>query len=211
MKRTRFTLAWLIGLSLLALVLVACERPIPVDSSPVSPAPTTDPSTIPTVAIPTTPPEQATPAEPTAESTAEGDGQAQPTAAPTAQPTAAPDTTERPDTYVVQRGDTLYSIAQAYGLTVQQLAEANDISNVNRLDVGDELTIPDPEVGGGTPDDGDGDSGEERIHVVQRGENLFRIGLRYGFSFQELADYNDLDDPTRIEVGQEIRIPPDND
>lgn len=48
----------------------------------------------------------------------------------------------------------------------------------------------------------------EIIHVVQAGENLFRIGLRYGFTVQELATYNGITNPDVLAVGQEIRIPP---
>ena len=45
-------------------------------------------------------------------------------------------------------------------------------------------------------------------HVVRAGENLFRIGLRYGVAFQTLAVYNGIPDATRIFVGQCIAIPP---
>jgi 2',3'-cyclic-nucleotide 2'-phosphodiesterase/3'-nucleotidase len=48
----------------------------------------------------------------------------------------------------------------------------------------------------------------EIIHVVQAGENLFRIGLRYGFTAEELAAYNGIPNPNVISVGQQIRIPP---
>ncbi len=48
----------------------------------------------------------------------------------------------------------------------------------------------------------------ERIHIVKAGENLFRIGLQYGFTYQELAAYNGISNPNSIQVGQEIRIPP---
>ena len=47
----------------------------------------------------------------------------------------------------------------------------------------------------------------ERIHVVQAGENLFRIGLQYGFTAQELATYNNIPNVDLINVGQESRIP----
>ncbi len=50
-------------------------------------------------------------------------------------------------------------------------------------------------------------TGGEQTHVVQRGENLFRIGLRYGCPYQTLAQYNGIADPARIDVGQVIRIP----
>ncbi len=49
--------------------------------------------------------------------------------------------------------------------------------------------------------------GGETIHVVQAGENLYRIGLRYGFTAEELAAYNNIANVNLISVGQEIRIP----
>lgn len=48
----------------------------------------------------------------------------------------------------------------------------------------------------------------ETIHIVQPGENLYRIGLIYGFTYQELAAFNGIANPDRLEVGQQIRIPP---
>jgi hypothetical protein len=51
-------------------------------------------------------------------------------------------------------------------------------------------------------------SSGEIIHIVQPGENLYRIGLRYGFTYQELAAYNGIANPDSLSVGQQIRIPP---
>lgn len=48
----------------------------------------------------------------------------------------------------------------------------------------------------------------EIIHIVQPGDNLYRIGLRYGFTYQELANYNGITNPDRLEIGQQIKIPP---
>ncbi len=50
--------------------------------------------------------------------------------------------------------------------------------------------------------------GGEIVHVVQAGENLYRIGLQYGLSWVIIAEYNGITDPNAITVGQEIRIPP---
>ena len=44
-------------------------------------------------------------------------------------------------------------------------------------------------------------------HVVQAGETLYRIALRYGVTVGALAAYNGLSDPTRIHPGQVLRIP----
>ncbi len=43
--------------------------------------------------------------------------------------------------------------------------------------------------------------------MVRTGENLFRIGKAYDFSYQELARINRIDDPSQIHVGQRIYIP----
>lgn len=45
------------------------------------------------------------------------------------------------------------------------------------------------------------------IHVVQRGENLFRIALRYSTSVDELVAMNGLSDPTQINIGQRLLVP----
>jgi LysM repeat protein len=49
--------------------------------------------------------------------------------------------------------------------------------------------------------------GVEQTHVVQAGENLYRIGLSYGCSVLELSTYNGIANPNWINVGQVIRIP----
>ena len=59
----------------------------------------------------------------------------------TATPSAVPTSTAA-DEYVIQPGDTLFSIANRYGLTVSELAEANDIVNPSRIYWGLTLQIP---------------------------------------------------------------------
>jgi LysM repeat protein len=49
----------------------------------------------------------------------------------------------------------------------------------------------------------------EQIHTVQAGDNLYRIGLQYGFTIEELAAYNNLANPNSLEIGQQIKIPPE--
>lgn len=63
-------------------------------------------------------------------------------ATPAPNPTPAPPPTDSTQTYRVQPGDTLGSIASRYGVTVDALAEANNIENPNLIEVGQTLTIP---------------------------------------------------------------------
>lgn len=217
MIATRHPHRWLlVSLLVLSLLLTACERQLRDDETAGQPTPTgavltpTGQIFVPTPV--TTPlPTTGAPVVPTAPQTP-GAG-AQPTALPPAPTTVPPlvtATTAAPGTggqvtYVVQAGDTLYRIAQRYNVTVSAIAAANNITNVNQLDVGQTLIIP---VGGGgvviTPVPG---QAGEQIHVVQAGENLFRIGLRYGCTVTELSTYNGITNPHLIYVGQQIRIP----
>lgn len=64
-------------------------------------------------------------------------------ATPTPAPTPTPEPT--PQTYTVQSGDNLLKIARMFGLTVDQIACANDIRDINRLQVGQVLIVPDDE------------------------------------------------------------------
>lgn len=73
---------------------------------------------------------------------------------------------------------------------------------------GGEGTTEQPADGGDTQQPPPQTSTGEQIHVVQRGENLFRIGLRYGIPYQTLAAYNGIPNPHLIYEGQVIRIPP---
>ena len=111
--------------------------------------------------------------------------------------------------YVVQSGDTLGQIAQRFGVSIQDIAAASGLVNVDSLDVGQELTIPaagfaEQQAAEAPPAEAAG----ERIHIVQRGDNLYRIGLLYGFTVEELTTYNGLVNPNSLDVGQEIKIPP---
>jgi LysM repeat protein len=101
---------------------------------------------------------------------------------------------------VVQPGDNLFRIALRYGTTVEAIAEANGIANPQLIYVGQQLTIP--SAGGQQPSPGG------TTYVVQPGDNLFRIALRYNMSYRRLAEYNGIANPSNIYVGQVIRIPP---
>jgi LysM repeat protein len=96
--------------------------------------------------------------------------------------------------HVVQRGETLYSIARRYGVSVQTIANTNGITNPNRIYVGQRLVIP-----AGRP------SGT--VHVVQAGETLLQIALRYGVDAWAIARANGIANLNHIYVGQRLVIP----
>jgi LysM repeat protein len=104
-------------------------------------------------------------------------------------------------TYTVRWGDTLFSIAQRFGTTVDAIKNANGLTS-DLIYVGQELNIP----GGGVPD-GPGQPGGPGVHIVQPGENLFRIALRYGTTVDAIARANRITNPWFIYVGQRLNIP----
>lgn len=124
------------------------------------------------------------------------------TPTPTPAPTQAATGATQGQSYTVQQGDTLYSIARRYGLSYLELASYNNIVNPNLIRVGQVLRIPaagtviQPQPVTGT------------TYVVQPGDNLFRIALRYNMSYLYLASYNGISNPNAIYAGQVLRIPP---
>jgi LysM repeat protein len=154
----------------------------------------------PTVESPTSPPPTSTP--PPTGTTPEITAAPTFTPAPTTStPTAVPSSTGQ-TTHVVQRGENLFRIALRYGTTVNAVASANGIANPALIYVGQTLTIPAPGQTPSPPPAGG------TTYVVQRGDNLFRIALRYNLSYQYLAQHNGIANPSRIYVGQVLRIPP---
>lgn len=65
-----------------------------------------------------------------------------------ASPSQAATSTEEPDAdtkiYVVQPGDTLAEIAELFSVTLEQLASANDIVDLDHIETGQELIVPSP-------------------------------------------------------------------
>lgn len=109
-------------------------------------------------------------------------------------------------THVVQPGETLFRIALNHGITVDALRAANGIAG-NTIYVGQVLVIPGSgAVSTTSPDTQPAAASVNGVHIVQRGENLFRIGLRYGVSVSSLQAANGLSGTT-IYVGQRLAIP----
>lgn len=108
---------------------------------------------------------------------------------------AAPPEVE-PVIHIVQRGETIYSIARRYGTSVEAIASANGIVNPNWIYAGQQLTIP---TQGSEP---------TTVYTVQWGDSLFSIAQRYGTTAEALAWLNGLGNPNFIWTGQRLRLNP---
>jgi len=127
--------------------------------------------------------------------------------------------------YMVQPGDTLFSIAMRYGTTVESLVYANGLTS-EVINIGQMLTIP---AGNTAPaDQGYGQqpyvqqqpnaqpyqqpqpyvpSAGDAYHMVAPGDTLFSIALRYGTTVDAVAAANGLNYPYIISIGQQLVVP----
>jgi len=127
----------------------------------------------------------------------------QPTAVPV-QPTATapPAPPSSGSIHVVVSGDTLYGIARRYGVNMWDIVHANGIANPNLIHPGQRLTIP-----GAAAPAPPSPPATGTVHVVQRGETLTRIALRYSVSIWTIVRANSISNPNLIFPGQRLTIP----
>ena len=99
--------------------------------------------------------------------------------------------------YVVKLGDTLFSIANKFNVTVQAIKNINNLSS-NILNVGQELVIPKEE----TPST----SGEFINYTVKAGDSLYKIANAYNTTVNAIMNLNNLTS-NALQVGQVLKIP----
>lgn len=101
------------------------------------------------------------------------------------------------NTYVVQKGDTLYSIANKLGTTVSELKKENNLTS-NTLQIGEVLRIPTKEIY----------EEEENIYIVKKGDSLYSIANKYNTTVEELKKINNLTSNI-LSIGQVLKLPSD--
>ena len=107
----------------------------------------------------------------------------------------------------VQPGDTLWAIATNNETTIDALVQANNLVSASALRPGDTLTIPGRYAPTSTADQG---GPVPQTVTVERGDTLWDIASRYNTSITALVSANNMAD-TNIEVGQQLKIIPDNE
>lgn len=108
------------------------------------------------------------------------------------------------NTYTVQKGDTLYGIASAYGISVQELKNLNNLTS-NSISIGQQLIVPstDIELPPITPPDADQNY---IIYIVQKGDSLWSISRKFNITIPELLEINNMTS-ANLQIGDTLKIP----
>jgi len=100
------------------------------------------------------------------------------------------------NSYIVQKGDSLYQIAKKYNTTVDELKKVNNLTS-NVLSIGQKLTLPSTKE-------------ESPIgyitYTVQKGDSLYQIAKKYNTTVDELKKINNLNS-TLLSIGQQLKVP----
>ena len=102
------------------------------------------------------------------------------------------------DTYIVKKGDSLYSIAQKFNTTIGALKAINKL-NGNILQPGQILQLPNFVTFNTDPT-------EVIVYQISKGDTLYSIAQNYGVSINDIINYNQLAN-TLLSVNQQILIP----
>ena len=98
------------------------------------------------------------------------------------------------DFYVVQKGDTLYSISKKLNTTVDKIKNLNNLSN-NTITIGQILKIPSQ------------DSSTNNVtYTVIKGDSLWKIANNYNTTVDKIKEANNLSS-NLLSIGQKLIIP----
>lgn len=95
-----------------------------------------------------------------------------------------------PNSVIVQKGDTLYSLSRKYEVPLRGLIEENHLTAPYTLNVGQNLRLP-----------------VRQTHTVAKGDTLYNISKKYNVDITSLSRLNDLDAPYTLNVGQVLALP----
>lgn len=102
---------------------------------------------------------------------------------------------EGSDYYVVKKGDSLWSIAKKYNMTVDELKSINNLKS-NLLSIGQRLKIKES-------------NDNQNIYIVKKGDTLYKIANMYGTTVDNLKALNNLKN-NNLSIGQKLIVPSKN-
>jgi peptidoglycan DL-endopeptidase LytE len=118
--------------------------------------------------------------------------------------------------YTVEPGDSAWSISVHFGISLEQLYQANGwaVDQDPLLHIGQCVAIPTPKDGKSSEKSGSSAAGSPNgtgtLYIVQAGDNPFIIAQKYRTSYAALLQYNNLTENDLLTIGQTLKIPPGN-
>lgn len=97
------------------------------------------------------------------------------------------------NTYIVKKGDSLYSIARTYNTSVDKLKEINNLTS-NALAIGQVLKLP------------SSNASEKVVYTVKKGDSLYSIAREYGTTVDAIKKLNNITSNT-LSIGQKLLLP----
>lgn len=134
-------------------------------------------------------------------------------------------------THEMRPGDTLTRVASIYGVSIAAIQTENNITDPTKIRVGELIRIPDPGAGTQTPaaaqpvvaqpaatseqpdvtatttETAAPAAASGDVYEVAAGDNPWSIAKKLNVSYTRLIEVNNIDDPTKIQIGQELKIP----
>jgi len=126
--------------------------------------------------------------------------------------------------HIVKKGETLWSIAQKYNLSVNLILTNNNLTNSELISIGQQIEIPSSKST--TPETNiitqpvidkknnymsnsisQPENAEPIVYTVKAGDNLWNISRKYGVSLEVIIDVNNLRDKDSLSLGQKLEIP----
>ena len=101
--------------------------------------------------------------------------------------------------YIVKKGDTLYSIASRYNITVNELKRLNNLST-NSLSIGQLIKLP------GNLTDENQNQETQNNYIVKKGDTLYSIASKYNTTVDDIKRLNNLSS-NNLSIGQILIIP----
>ncbi|MDW3192862.1 MAG: LysM peptidoglycan-binding domain-containing protein [Cytophagales bacterium] len=111
------------------------------------------------------------------------------------------------NTHIVQTGETFWRIAKAYGVTVAEILNWNNLKEGTALSVGQKLLIDGVKrVSAEIKETPIKKERPTKTHIVRGGETIFAIATKYEMNVNDLLKLNDLTDADVLSVGQELKV-----
>jgi murein DD-endopeptidase MepM/ murein hydrolase activator NlpD len=100
--------------------------------------------------------------------------------------------------HIIQKGETIYSIAHSYGVKPDEVLNLNNINDARTVQAGQKIRIP-MSGGGNVP-------GYDEYRV-EKDDTLYSLARRYGISLADLLDMNGFIPGYTLKAGEKIRVP----